>query len=163
MKEGIDAPLSTISNTANTASQVATFNHTFQKPGLYNVKFAVDSFVFSCPDLNLSDSCADKKATAETYLTVAVNDEQSSIVGTIQMSPISVVAPQGCGYCFTSDDGKYNCSLMAGKNFSANSDLTIKDLSMYLNKKVVIKAKGYTGPSTIKCPISLDVDQISLK
>jgi hypothetical protein len=86
-----------------------------------------------------------------------------NVIGTIKKDIGVDYNPNGCGYCFTSDDGVYNCVLMTGKAFTLGGDLTAKNLDNYLDKKVVISTKEYIGASTMMCPISLDVDKIDLK
>lgn len=63
--------------------------------------------------------------------------------------------PNGYGYCFTSDDGKYNCALLGGR--------AVENLGEYEGKKVSIFAKKHTGPVLIKFPIALDVFWLSTK
>lgn len=86
------------------------------------------------------------------------------IKGAIKRDPPTEWNPQGCGYCFTSDDGKYNCSLMTGKAFSElGGNLVPVNLDEYLDKRVAIYAKKYTGASTMMCPIEFDVYKIEIR
>ncbi len=77
------------------------------------------------------------------------------IIGVIEKDPGSSLLSQGCGYCFTSDDGNYQCALLAG-------GVNVGDFSGYLGKKVFVYAKPHTGAVSMMCPVTLDVERVEL-
>jgi hypothetical protein len=86
------------------------------------------------------------------------------INGVIENDPPKAYNPMGCGYCFTSDDGKYKCVLMTGKAFPTISSTGVAtNLDEYVGKNVTLHARDFKGASTLMCPIALDVDKIELR
>lgn len=82
------------------------------------------------------------------------NPGENKLIGIIEKDSGTTYNPQGCGYCFTSDDGKYKCALLDTSKIGA--------LDKYFGKKVIVYGKKYEGPTSTMCPIALDVNKIEI-
>lgn len=81
-------------------------------------------------------------------------NKQKEFVGIIEIDPPKDYKPYGCGYCFTSDDGKYKCALLGTPE--------LEDLGGYLGKRVKLYGKEHEGPVLTKCPVQIDVEKIEI-
>ncbi|MFA6526482.1 MAG: hypothetical protein WCT26_03685 [Candidatus Buchananbacteria bacterium] len=66
--------------------------------------------------------------------------------------------PFKSGYCFTSDSGKYNCSVLG----DANTSMPAKNLEFYVGKKVKIHGQDHIGAVNMSAPVDIDLESIDV-
>ncbi|MCX6817867.1 MAG: hypothetical protein NTU57_03340 [Candidatus Aenigmarchaeota archaeon] len=88
-------------------------------------------------------------------------NEQKQFVGIIEVDPPKSYNLGGCGYCFTSDDGAFNCSLLGDMNDTGHL-YAAKNLDEYVGKRVILYGKKHEGPAIIMCPVQIDVEKIEI-
>lgn len=85
--------------------------------------------------------------------------QTNDFVGVILKDSPKDYNPNGCGYCFTSESGKYNCSLLSDVNTNMP---TQKNLESYIGKRVRINGQEHAGAVNTMCPVSIDLESVEL-
>ena len=86
--------------------------------------------------------------------------ELNKFIGIIEKDSPKEYNPNGCGYCFTSEDGKFKCALLGKIN--APGQLYSENLDDYLGKRVIIYGKIHEGAVLMMCPVKINVESIEL-